>query len=637
MRVVRRLSVAIVALVAASTGLVACSSAEDEATEALVAFLSGWSSGDLSAVTFTTPVGETVSDVQVAEQLAALSGDLAERPPALTAGQLTLEANLATAPVAVEWPLPGGGTWRYSTEVRLSERDGQWRVIWSSELVHPDLTSGDTLAVRRIPTTRGDIVDRHGEALVTLREVRHLGIHPARLTNPETTLAELSAALATIDVDIPAADLVARASEADPEHFVPVVTLRRSDYDQIADRLAPLAGVIVREDEQHLAPSRVFALALLGRVGEATAEDLERHPDRYVAGDQVGHGGLAERYDEQLRGTPGRTVVISRPAADGEVTEVELWREDPVPGSDLTITLDRKVQEAAEAALAQSTGDSALVAIKISDSTVVAAANMSGAAANPVNLAFTARVPPGSTFKMVSAYALLEAGVVELDTPVPCPAQFTVDGRTIGNAGGFGLGDVPFRTAVARSCNTTFAALAPQLPADGLATAGAKLGLGGDWDLGVETFSGAVSTGGSATEQAAAAFGQGTTVVSPVAMAAATAAVARGAWAPPRLLLDPAPPTAEPVPLDASTVEDLHAALRQVVTSGTAQALAGVPGGDVFGKTGSAEYEDGSDATHAWFVGWQGDLAFAVFVADGGSGSEAAVPIARDFLTRLAG
>src|SRR5690606_1713367 len=121
---------AVAALAVAASGLVACSSAEDAATEALTGFLTGWSEGDLSAVAFTTPVGEAATSAAVSEQLAALSGELAQRPPALTAGQVSLEGNLATAPVTVEWPLPGGGTWRYSTEVRLSERDGQWRVIW---------------------------------------------------------------------------------------------------------------------------------------------------------------------------------------------------------------------------------------------------------------------------------------------------------------------------------------------------------------------------------------------------------------------------------------------------------------------------------------------------------------------------
>jgi cell division protein FtsI/penicillin-binding protein 2 len=118
-------------------------------------------------------------------------------------------------------------------------------------------------------------------------------------------------------------------------------------------------------------------------------------------------------------------------------------------------------------------------------------------------------------------------------------------------------------------------------------------------------------------------------------MAAATAAVARGAWLPPRLVVDGTAPAAEPVPLAEPAVADLHAALRAVVTDGTGTALADVPGGDVSGKTGTAEA--GPEVTHAWFVGWQDDLAFAVFVEDGGGGSGTAVPLAERFLRGLAG
>ena len=76
--------------------------------------------------------------------------------------------------------------------------------------------------------------------------------------------------------------------------------------------------------------------------------------------------------------------------------------------------------------------------------------------------------------------------------------------------------------------------------------------------------------------------------------------------------------------------------MRQVVTSGTASALQDVPGQPVYGKTGTAEYDDNPAHTHAWFVGWQGDVAFAVFVEQGGSGSATAVPIAERFLRALA-
>jgi cell division protein FtsI/penicillin-binding protein 2 len=276
-----------------------------------------------------------------------------------------------------------------------------------------------------------------------------------------------------------------------------------------------------------------------------------------------------------------------------------------------------------------------MVAIRVSDGAVLAVANTEGSQPLADNIALTGAVAPGSTFKMVTAYALLEAGEVELDTAVDCPAEYTVEGFTIGNAFDGDRGEIPFRQAMAISCNTAFAELSGRLGDDSLATAGAELGLGGDWQLGVDTFTGSVSTGGSELDQAVAAFGQGDTQVSPAAMAAATAAVARGAWLPPTLVVDPAAPAPQPAPLTESTVAELRAALRAVITDGTGSALDGIPGGEVYGKTGTAEA--GEDVEHAWFVGWQGDIAFAIMVEAGGSGSGTAVPLARAFLDTLSG
>jgi cell division protein FtsI/penicillin-binding protein 2 len=276
-----------------------------------------------------------------------------------------------------------------------------------------------------------------------------------------------------------------------------------------------------------------------------------------------------------------------------------------------------------------------LVAIRAGDGAVLAVAN--GPDGGGDNLALTAQVPPGSTFKMVSALGLLDAGAVSLNGPVGCPKEFKVGGRTFKNANDFALGSVPFRTDFAKSCNTAFASLAPKLGADGLAVTGRGLGLEAKWDLGIEAFSGKVSTGGDDTERAAAAFGQGTTIVSPVAMAAATAAVARGQFQQPTLVLDPAPaaPAAAGPELKPGSVEPLRTMMREVVTKGTATALADVPGEPVHGKTGTAEYDNNPDHTHGWFVGWQGDIAFAVFVQDGGSSGSSAVPLAEAFLRAL--
>ena len=78
--------------------------------------------------------------------------------------------------------------------------------------------------------------------------------------------------------------------------------------------------------------------------------------------------------------------------------------------------------------------------------------------------------------------------------------------------------------------------------------------------------------------------------------------------------------------------------MRLVVTEGTGQVLKSTPGAPVYGKTGTAEYgADTPPKTHAWFAGWQGDVAFCVLVEDGASGGSVAAPIAKAFLTALNG
>lgn len=636
MRTVARFrAVAVTAAAALVATLTAACGSDDGPEETLRAFLAGWPTGELAGVPFISPAGSPVPSAEAAEEIADLSGELRKLPPALEIGEVSVSEDVARAEILVDWPLAAGDdapAWSYTSTVRLSEGEDGWRVIWEPAVVHPDLIAGDELVVRRASASRGEILDAAGEPLVTARDVVDIGIWPAQATDLDGDLDVLDGALRSIGVEIDMDHLGDRIEAADPDQFVPVVTLRWDDYEPIRGEIRDLGATTFRERERHLAPSRTFARALLGIVDEVTAEMLENNAGVYAPGDQAGQGGLSERYDAQLRGMPGQSVMIARTGPDGDVNHTELFSIDPVPGTDLRLTIDRAVQDAAEDALHTEDRRASLVAIRVSDGAVQAVANTHGEEANPVNLAFTGAVPPGSTFKLVSAYGLLAAGEVELDTVVDCPARFTVAGRSFRNAGNFALGSVPFRETVAQSCNTAFASLAPRLGDEGLASAGAALGIGGDWTLGLDTFTGEVSTGGGAAERAAAAFGQGTTVVSPVAMAAATAAVARGEWLSPFLLIDPDGPPAAAQPLDAGAVADLQEALREVVTAGTASALSDVPGADVYGKTGSAE---AGDQTHAWFVGWQDGLAFAVFVEDGRSGSGSAVPLAERFLRGL--
>lgn len=639
-RPARRPVVAALASLSVGAGVLAGCSGDSGPEKTIDAFLAGWRSGDLNQVGFLSSAGERLAAAEVTAQIKKLSGDLAAAPPGLRReGDAKVTKDIATGTVIIDWTLPGGQHWRYPTSVRLKQgKDDAWQVIWEPKVVQEKLTDGDELSLHRLPSPRAAILDATGQPIVAPRPVVVVGVEPQKILDVNALVKQLDAAFKSVQTPIDLSGLPGRVKEADPQAFVEIVTLRREVYHRIRGRIRDLDGTVFREEDRQLAPTREFARALLGTVDPVQKADMDAKPGTFVVGDLVGHGGLQGQYEDRLRGTVGQSIVIARKGPDGTVapTDMEVFRSEPKPGSPLKTTLDPKVQTAADGALRGDPHRTALVAVRGSDGAVLAVAN--GPDGGAENLALTAQVPPGSAFKMVSALGLLDAGAVSLDGVVDCPKTFTVDGRSFKNSDNFVLGKVPFRVDFAKSCNTAFASLAPKLGADGLAAAGRSLGIGGAWDLGVDTFTGKVSTGGTDAERAAASFGQGTTVVSPAAMAAATAGVARGQWQPPKLLLDPAPasPAAAGPQLKATSVEPLRAMMREVVTGGTATALKDVPGQPVYGKTGTAEYDNNPANTHAWFIGWQGDIAFAVFVEKGGSSATSAVPIAERFLRGLA-
>lgn len=292
-------------------------------------------------------------------------------------------------------------------------------------------------------------------------------------------------------------------------------------------------------------------------------------------------------------------------------------------------TLDRRLQAAADRAVAAVTGPAAIVAVRPSSGEILAVADRLGGGRE----AFLGRYPPGSAFKVVTAAALLDAGMTAT-TPVDCPDIAHIGQRTIANHDGLNLGRTSLRGAFAYSCNTTFARLAAdRLGADRLARAATMFGFGGPLTPGVPAERGSCPAPAGTAELAEAAFGQGRVQASPLSMALVAAAAASGTWRPPRLVSaelirrhgEPMqPPRA--IPHAAA----LRSMMRAVVTDGTA-AHAGLPQG-VSGKTGTAEYGAPGAGTHSWFIGFTGDLAFAALVPGGGSGTAAAVPLAAAFL-----
>lgn len=365
--------------------------------------------------------------------------------------------------------------------------------------------------------------------------------------------------------------------------------------------------------------------ALVGTVGDVTAEQLEELGHPYQPGDTVGQSGLQRSMERRLAGQPGGEVRVV--GEDGTVLSVlqEFPPEEPQP---VHTTLDPAVQAAGQSALAPIGAPSALVAVDIGTGELRAVVN---SPPGGFDRALSGRYPPGSTFKVVTTAALLAHGLDPEET-VACPRTINIGGRSFRNAGFAALGTITFREAFAESCNTAFVGQADTLPEGALADVAEQFGFNVDYDIGVPVADARFPPPEDAVEHAAAAIGQGRVEATPLHMATVAAAAGRGQWRPPRILADEDRPEGA-APLPPALPGQLADLMRTAVAVGTGTA-AQVPGTPVAGKTGTAEYGTGT-RTHAWFIAFRGNLAVAVLVEGGGFGGEVAAPAAARFYSAL--
>jgi cell division protein FtsI/penicillin-binding protein 2 len=636
----------------------------DGAEDAARAYATGWTAGDLTTVPFAPPTVEEEVVRQVAAATEGIGPSEGERPARVEVVAFTEDPEddaRATARLAVAWSLlDGRADWTYETDLALARDEDRWGVVWAPTLVHPDLHEGEALVGERTVADRADLLDASGAPLFTERPVVTVGIAttPAGSGIPTEEQLQQTAATVAAVVGVDPASLQRRVAEAPPDYFVEVVTLRRERYDEIRSQIFDLPGTRFAAGTRSLPPTTDFARAVIGRVGEATAEDIEQGGGTVVAGDVVGHGGLQEAFDRTLAGEPGLVIRIEAAADDRDGSTANgtavpagprvVFEADPVAGADVRTSLDPATQIAAEAALAGAPGPAALVAVRPSTGELVAVAN-GGAGGDGFNRAMEGRYPPGSTFKVVTTTALLGGGMSP-DEVVDCPPSVVVEGRRFVNAESAALGAVPFRTDFAQSCNTAFIGLSGRVSDAQLAGAAASLGLREDYGLDLASFGGDVPASGGAVDHAASVIGQGRVLASPLGMATVAASIAKGATVAPVLVLDAphldgsatAPgttvgPDAPAAPLDPAAAATVRELMREVVVSGTSTVLATVPGAPVLAKSGTAEFGSGDPPpTHAWMIAIRGDLAVAVIVEGGGFGARTAGPVMATFLGSLA-
>ena len=539
------------------------------------------------------------------------------------------EDGTRTATYDWTWTLPDdAGTWEYTTTATLTKGEDGWAPQLTPAALGPELEDGETLAVRAVDPELGTITDRDGTQLYGPRDVKVLGLDKSQLAADQldSSARDLAAALGT-DADR-YAESVAGAGE---EAFVPALTIRVSDegeYDLA--RAGQVPGFHALEEQRPLAVERDYAPGVLGSLREATAEDVEASDGEIQAGDQVATGGVIAAEQDAILGTSGLEIV-----ATGGEQERPLHEVDPVAGTTVRTTLDDDLQRRATAAIADEDSPSAVIALSASTGDVLAAALGPTGQSYPVGL--VGQYAPGSTFKTVTALSLLRAGVTP-DTELQCPETASVAGRSFKNADSMDpslFGTMPLRSVIAHSCNTALLLQHETVSQADLADAATTLGIGQEAPAGLDAFMGSIDPADEGVEHAAAMMGQGRVLTSPLAMATVLASVQNGATVTPRILADSEPAAPEvPTPLTEDEAAQMQEMLRGVVTDGSLDDFADLPGEPVIGKTGTAEYtnEEGELALHSWVIVAQGDLVVAAFVEDGSYGSVTAGPIAREVL-----
>ncbi len=584
--------------------------------------------------------------VQPAEEFRVITSGMGGLKPAVTVAAVRpgATADAADATLRYVWtPAAAQEPWSYEVTLPLQRTADGWRAGWSAGVVAPGLADTERLLLNRLPATRGAILGQGGAQLAFTQPAIRVGLDKSRLDAAAVDPAarQLATLLTEAGVRVDAEAYARRAAAAGTKAFVEAALLRAQDPAQaaLAERVRALPGVLAQPVNRALGLTSSFLRPILGQVGEATPEIIEANPGEVVAGDFVGTGGLQLARDNVLRGSAG--YVVQAVLRQGRQAR-DLKRLAATPGRDVETTIDLRLQTAAEAVLAGTGPASALVAIRPSDGALVAVASGPGAS-GVASTATQGLYPPGSTFKTVTALAMLRAGLTPAG-PVACPPSLTVDGYTFDNYEGYPadrLGEVPLTTAFAQSCNTAFLGQRERVSLESLASAADALGLTSTPRLVVAASLGRVPTeAAGATEHAAALIGQGRVLASPLGMATVAASVAKGAVVRPRLVVgEPVDEAAPARPLTEQEAAQLRALMRAVVTEGGArEALAGTPGGEILAKTGTATYNPapGDKGYRTWILGVQGDLAVAVFVADGASGAQTAGPLLKDFLTRAA-
>ena len=553
------------------------------------------------------------------------------------------------------------------------------------------LAEENRINIRLIPPSRGQSFDRNGVLIAGNEQNYRIVIVREDARDVPAAISKLRE-LVELDDD----ELARALREMDRRSpFVPVTVADRVSWDAlsaVAVNAPTLPGVTPEVGLSRVYPLGADMAHVVGYVGPVSDADLERlqDPDPLleIPRFQIGKLGVESRLESLLRGTAGTKRIEVN--ARGRVIR-ELDRQEGEPGVDLQLTVDHMLQNFTLARL----GDESAAAVVIDVETGDLHAASSAPSYDPnlfvrgisvadyrtlteddhrplADKTVQGAYPPGSTFKMVTALAALEAGVLKPEEALRCNGFREVSGRRFHCWKRGGHGRVDVRRSLVESCDVFYYEVAERVGIEGIAGMARRLGLGEKFDIPMS----AVSEGLVPSREwkrarwdqdwligdsLNAAIGQGFVLASPLQLAVMTARIASGRAVVPRLVksvngVDQPVPEFPGLGISSENLQIIQNAMFDVSNDrkGTAySSRISEPEMKMAGKTGTSQVriitaeerargvfrnEDlpWERRDHALFVSFapkdRPKFAVSVVVEHGGGGSTAAAPIARDIM-----
>jgi penicillin-binding protein 2 len=552
------------------------------------------------------------------------------------------------------------------------------------------LSENNRIRIKRIPGTRGMILDRQGQLLVDSRPSFDLLFIPEDAEDPEQTLRLLAHYLGQDEKEM----LGVLETNKQRPAFEELVLGKDVDWPTVVaveSHQLDLPGVTLRaRPRRNYADGAMGAhvLGYLGEIGPAQLKTLK--DDGYVLGDEIGQYGLERRWEEVLRGQSGGQQV----EVDALGRRVRVLHEvTDVPGYTIHLTLDRELQQTAFEALQGREGT--IVAIDVNTGAILAMVSTPAFDPNvfargikgdewralikdqqrPLsNRATQGQYPPGSTFKIIMSIAGLEEGVIDPTARISDPGFYFFGNRAFRDWKKEGHGSVDLHRAIVESCDVYFYQLGPRLGIDRISKWAHAFGLG-------EKSGVALDDERSGTipdtewkrkrfrqpwypgETVSVAIGQGYVTVTPLQLVNMMATLANGGTLyRPRIVnkvesvitgvaREYGPEIIRKIELKPSTLEHVRNALADVVA--TPAGTGGAARSNIVtiaGKTGTAqvvEMKGGYVKTeqlaylnrdHAWFVSYapveNPQIAVVVMIEHGGHGASAAAPLAKKVIEK---